>query len=212
MLSRSLLSRIRGFLAAQSGATAVVFSVSAATLVIAAGVGLDFERAASTRSSLQAALDGAVLAGLAASAVESKQLDAAQRFFNANRPQTNPPATAVFNVNSGNLVGDVTTPVNTTFMKLAGISSMNVGAHSAASGTPVLDPACVMALDPHIKHTLELDQTVSVYGPDCIFYGNSDNYNDVIDPHTIDNFMTAKAVRTIGGGHHYLQNVTPSYS
>ncbi len=64
-------------------------------------------------------------------------------------------------------------------------------------------------MHPSRKHTLELKDSVSVYAPDCNIYGNSDHVDDVVDPHTPDNYLTGKTVQAVGYGHHYLQNVKP---
>jgi hypothetical protein len=66
-----------------------------------------------------------------------------------------------------------------------------------------------MAMHPTRKHTLELKERVQVVAPDCNIYGNSDHFNDVVDPHTPENYLEGKFIAAIGGGHHYLENVKP---
>ncbi len=41
------------------------------------------------------------------------------------------------------------------------------------------------------------------------YHGNSNDEDDVVDPHNPQNFLTGKSVQAVGYGHHYIQNVTP---
>lgn len=197
------------FVRCQSGTTAVIFSLSAVVVFMIAGIGLDWARSISTKAALQAALDGSVLAGIEASLQTDYQIDIATKYFKSNAGELAETTEVKFKRQADRLVGTATVPVKTTLLKLAGINKLDVGVVSAATAAPILERACVMAMHPTRKHTLELKGAVSIVAPDCILYGNSNHPDDVIDPHTPQNFVTAKAVLTIGGGHHELQNVTP---
>lgn len=199
----------RRFREAQSGTTAVIFGLSAVTVVAVAGATLDMGRSNSTATELQHALDGAVLAGVSSSLVASYQIDEADRFFEANAKDLAELTKVTFKRQDEKLVGTAGMPMETTFLRLVGFDKLDIGVASAATAAQALEPMCVMAMHPTRKHTLELKDSVSIVGADCIFYGNSNHPNDVIDPHTLNNFVTARAVLTIGGGHHELQNVKP---
>jgi Flp pilus assembly protein TadG len=210
MFGKAESSWLGRFVRCQSGTTAIIFSLSAVAVLVVAGGAMDWVRSFSTQATLQSALDGAVLAGIENSLQTSYQIDAASKYFKANAGTLADTAEVKFKRQNDRLVGNATISVNTTLLKLAGINKLDVGAVSAATAAPVLERICVMAMHPTRKHTLELKGAVSIVAPDCILYGNSNNTDDVIDPHTVQNFVTARAVLTIGGGHHELQNVTPA--
>jgi hypothetical protein len=107
------------------------------------------------------------------------------------------------------LVGTATSNVPASFLKLINRPTLAVGAESKGTAVATRETACVMAMHPTRKHTMELDGSVSVIGPACNFYGNSTNPDDVVDPHNATNYLTGKSVQANGYGHHYIENVTP---
>jgi len=77
------------FLSAKGGSTAIIFALSATTLLTAAGAGLDLARAMMVKSRLAGALDAAALAVGTTNGFDDKQLETlANKFFDANFPQT----------------------------------------------------------------------------------------------------------------------------
>ncbi len=200
---------LRAFLACTSGSIAIVYSVSAVGLLAASGAALDYLRVTTTRDDLQQAMDSAVLAGVAGSAQFAEQKFIAEAYFAANKPAINVMGAASFVRDGEKLVGRIGATIDTTLMRVVGIDTLDIAVTSAASGEVYREPACVMAMEPHLKHTLELKGSVDVIGPDCNFYGNSDHPYDVVDPHQAENFLVGRSVAAVGGGHHYLANVTP---
>ena len=128
---------VRRFIGDKSGTTAVIFGFALIPLAFAVGTAVDYSRAASTRTSLQSALDAALLAG----AVEAAKGTPASTIPNI--------VNSYFQTNSGlNGAAKLDTQVDTTagtvagtaqyaldmaFMKMAGINSLNIGATSEAS-------------------------------------------------------------------------------
>ncbi len=161
------------------------------------------------RSSLQSNLDAAVLAGVSGTLVPSKQILTAQAFFDRFTRGEETSYEVAFSIKSGRLIGTASTTVPTSLLRVLKIDQVKIESKSAAISAEALEPMCVMAMHPTRKHTLELKGSVSVIAPDCNIYGNSNHEFDVVDPHTPQNFLTGKFIAAIGGGHHFLQNVTP---
>jgi Putative Flp pilus-assembly TadE/G-like len=210
------------FLDNQQGGIALIAALLLPVFVTAGGVAVDYGRAASAKSKLQAALDIAVLAGasytgdpVALSGTvggpsNEKKIAAAQKSFDARQAQHPLPVSTVsFSFEDGKLSGTAAASVETTLTRLFGIDAIAVTGASAAGSGFVREPACFLAMHPTRKHTLELNDSVSVIAPDCNIYGNSNNVDDVVDPHTEYNFLVGRSVQAIGFGHHYIPNVSP---
>ncbi len=204
-----LKSTARKFISGEAGSTAVIFSISAVALLAGAGAGLDYGTAAMLRTQLQNSVDSAVMAGVSASINPDKQLAIAKKYFDGNMSAETGTFAAVFTESSGKLTGTASGTMPTSLLGLVGIDTLNINASAEATSNTIYEPLCVMAMHPTRKHTLELKGSVSVYAPDCNIYGNSNHEFDVVDPHTPQNFLTGKFVAAIGGGHHFLENVTP---
>lgn len=200
---------IRRFSNAAGGNVAILFSLSAVAILAAGGGAIDYGKASWISTSLQSAIDGAVLAGIASSTVEDHQLAVATKFFEVRRPAAGDIGTPIFIRRGNSLVGTVSGKVPTTLLGIIGIEALPVKAESVATAEEFREPMCIMAMHDTRKHTLEMKGQVSLFGPQCHIYGNSSHFNDVVDPHTPHNFMTGKSVAAVGGGHHYLENVTP---
>ena len=198
-----------GFCRDQSGATSVILAVVLVPLLCVAGLALDFSRGLHTKSKIQDSLDAAVLAG-ASSRVHSADLDpvvAAQNTFTGQKLDSNVAAT--FTNDNGIVRGSATFIQKNMLAQLMGFAATPINVESAATNNPAHAPACIMAMHPTRKHTLELNDRVSVIAPKCHIYGNSDNDNDVADPHTAQNFLTGASVQAIGFGHHFIENISP---
>ncbi len=194
----------------QRGSISTTFAFASVVLIGCSGVAVDYGRARLMHAQLQNNLDAAVLAGISGSTDAQKQIKTAQRYF--DRWAGVQPITykASFSAKNGTLTATASAVADTSLLRVLNINTIDVGAKSTAtSGDIDNEPMCFMAMHPTRKHTLEMKGSVSVVAPDCHIYGNSNHEYDVVDPHTPDNFLTAKSVAAIGGGHHYLENVTP---
>ncbi len=212
---------MRSFMRHTNGSVAIIFALSAVVFMGASGIAIDYGRAYSTKSSLQAALDSAVMAGvtakpdpLAFSGVagglsDAERLTRAEQHFQTNKPTSADISNVTFAFDSDKLIGNVSAQVGTTLSALLGFDMIDVSTRSGATTAPSYEPLCFMAMHPTRKHTLELMDAVSIIAPKCHIYGNSSHFDDVVDPHTPDNHMVAKSVQAVGYGHHYIQNVLP---
>jgi len=207
--SSSPFSRLKSFFSHQAGSVVIIASLVLPILLGFAGFSLDYIRAYSLRTTLQGAIDSAVLAGVSSSQDQEQQISAAQAFFDSIASQLKQSVNVSFTHDGDKLVGVASTNLDTTVLGILSIDDMDVAVNATATAGEVYGPLCFMAMHPTRKHTLELKDSVSVIAPDCHIYGNSSHPYDVVDPHTTQTFLIGKSVQAIGYGHHYLENVIP---
>ena len=198
------------FLKNQNGATAISFSLAAVALFAAAGLAIDFGRLHMEKSKLQAMLDAALVSGASSSAKTDEQIVEAKKYFDANSGSSADRLNVSFSAEKSLIVGKITTKLKSSLLAVVGIDEFDVAVGGKATSQVSYEPMCFTSMHPTRKHTLELHDSVSVIAPNCNFYGNSDHFNDVVDPHTSNNFMVGRTVAARGGGHHFIQNVTPA--
>ena len=129
-LFRSLVDLAQRFRQNISGSTAITFGLTIIPILTAAGAALDFSRASSVRTSLQGALDSAVLA--AAAAGPEGWSDAANKMFAANlKVHFGSVGTPQFSSQSQQYTGTVSASVPT--------------ATTATASEP--DNSCILTLD-----------------------------------------------------------------
>ena len=213
--------RSRSILADESGAIAVIAALAMVGVVAITGLAVEYGAAVSQKTKLQKALDAAVLAGVSSSGSaealssvvgglsKDAKIAIAKNVFAANKANLPPIDGAQFRFEDEVLVGNASAHIDTALLQVIGIPRIDIGAQANATSSYVREPLCFMAMHPTRKHTLELDGAVSVIASDCHIYGNSNNVDDVVDPHTAQNFLVGKSVQAVGFGHHELQNVTP---
>ena len=207
--SSSSFSRLKSFFAHEGGSIVIIFGILMPVLLGFSGMALDYARAYSIKSTLQGAIDAAVLAGVSSSQDEEQQISAAQAYFDSTTKSLEQNFSSSFSRDGDNLVGVASTTLDTIILSTLDIDDMNVGVKAIATAAEVHGPLCFMAMHPTRKHTLELKDSVSVIAPDCNIYGNSSHSYDVVDPHKPENYLIGKSVQAIGYGHHYLENVIP---
>jgi len=129
-------SSLRRFARNKAGNVAILFGLAIVPIILAVGVAVDYGRALSVRSRMADAADAAALAIGSWTNLSEAQLAAkAQQYFNANYPASSLGTAGSLKVS---VVGDditvkVTGTVPTTFMRLANINSVNVGASSTVT-------------------------------------------------------------------------------
>jgi len=129
---------IMRFIQDRRGSIAPMFGFLVVPLIGLAGAAVDYSRANSTRTAMQASLDATALAlskdvtTLTAAQATQK----AQDYFNANfsRPGTSTVVvTATYTSNPSTLTVSATGSISTTFMKVMGISSMALNSTSTVT-------------------------------------------------------------------------------
>jgi Flp pilus assembly protein TadG len=147
MLGASIISRFRGaahrFLGANQGNIAVIFAIAAVPVISFVGAAIDYTRANSARSSMQAALDSTALMlskDLAEGIITAGQVNAKAAVYFAGL-YTNPDAKSVvvgatYTANSSigsQIVVTGSGAVTTDFMKVAGFPNITFNSSSTAA-------------------------------------------------------------------------------
>jgi Flp pilus assembly protein TadG len=190
----------------------IIFSLVFAVLAAAVGVGVDFARAISDKSSVQNAIDAALLGAMTSKHDRESQEAYAIELLHVNLLSAGVTISDIdiHHKDDSTISGTINGTTQTTLMSFLGKTQMDFVVNSeVVRGPQAGNPLCIMAMHPTRKHTLELKGSVSIYGPKCHIYGNSSHFDDVVDPHTPNNYITGASVTAVGYGHHYIQNVTP---
>jgi Flp pilus assembly protein TadG len=162
---------LRRFARGEAGAVTLAFSLLMIPLLLVMGLGLDYGRAVSAKTRLQASLDGAVLAAIGQPA--AKRDVAARNAFAANWPDSAAVQSLAFQANAdGTLSGQASASVSTLFAKLVGTPALpvQVTAKAGLATTTVAGPAgkvCLLVLDPSSSQTLLVNSGATVNAPSC---------------------------------------------
>ena len=209
------------FVGNNAGAVSVLFAIGLVALVGIAGSAVDYSLTTWRKAKLQEALDAAVLAGVAdrgnaealsgvdGSLSNEQRIQIASDYFDGNKVSLPNVENVSFQYEGDHLVGRASIWVDTYLLRVAGFKQMDVNILASGASAVTREPLCFMAMHPIRKHTLELKGSVSVIAPECHIYGNSNHEDDVVDPHTPQNYLVGKSVQAVGFGHHVLANVTP---
>jgi Flp pilus assembly protein TadG len=142
------MGSIRNYRAAAKGSVAVIMGLTTAVVFGAAGMAVDFINASSVRTSLQQALDSAVLA--AASAQVKNEHEAEEiitEFMASNWTEKFPSINADINqsVTDEVVTGTASVQIPTLITGLLGIHSMDIAVSSSATiSTPTIEVAMVI--------------------------------------------------------------------
>ncbi len=156
---------------------AVTFAIAAVPLMMGLGIAIDYTSASNVRSSLQQALDAAVLAG-ARETDDAKKAAAASTFFQtevATKLETGQmTAQADFGVESdGTVTGNARVHLPTNFTHLMGVKHLPVTAKAAAIAAGTASKVCVLLVNPSKSQALLLNSGAVVNAPDCEFHVRS---------------------------------------
>jgi len=162
------------------GQVAVIFGLAAVPIVAAIGAAVDYSHGNQVRTSLQKAVDSAVLA--AAIDASPNWQTAALNAFNGNRDDKGSSlATPVFSMQAGGTPtfsnqgdmysGTVSAVVPASFMKIAGIDSFPVTATATATTGKI--PLCVLGLNAFDKGAFDMNGNSKFNAPNCAVQVNS---------------------------------------
>jgi Flp pilus assembly protein TadG len=155
---------IQSFKADHRGGAAVLFALALVPLLAAAGMGLDYSRAALARNVLQGELDAAVLAG--ASKSEGERKAAAEAMFDSYpRADGIEIVRRAFSPTGQDLRGEVVATVRTTLMGIIAIDQMTVNVQSSAQSQGA--PVCILVNNPTASQALLVNSGVNILAPDC---------------------------------------------
>ncbi len=128
--------RLRSFAKSANGNVAILFAFALIPILIAVGAAVDYGRALIVRERMADAADAAALAiGSWPNQTQDQLKVKAQQFFTANYPPSTLGTVGTLNVTfaGDDIKVNVVGSVNTTFMKLASINTLDVGAASTVN-------------------------------------------------------------------------------
>jgi Flp pilus assembly protein TadG len=176
-IARELQQLTVDFVSASQGSIVPILSIALIPLVAVVGAAVDYSRANSVRSSMQAALDAAVLAG--AKDDSASWADTATKVFNATfQPKGSSGAAPSFVLNGdGSFTGRVSASLPTDFIRVVGTSSMTVNAQSTATVAPTSPGSqyCLLALSLTAEPAVQIsgNGSITITAPSCVMQVNS---------------------------------------
>ncbi len=166
------------------GGIAVVTALSLTVLTGVAGLATIYVQAQAAKTSIQASLDAAVLAGTALDnhATEAERIGAAQQAFEFNLQAATKGSSVEIEITSATeflidearVTGKAHGKVKNSLGAALGITSMAVEA-SAAAKRGQSDPLCILALDDSEPSTIEAYGDAQINARDCAVQANSSN-------------------------------------
>src|SRR5205085_10085877 len=137
---------------------------------VAVGAAVDYSHSNQVRTSLQKAMDSAVLA--AAIDASANWQTAAMNAFKGNlNVKDSAVGTPTFSLQNDIYSGSVPAVTQTNFMKIVGIDSVAVTAKSAATLGKI--PLCVLGLNAFDKGAFDMNGNSKFNGPNCAVQVNS---------------------------------------
>ena len=143
---RNACGRLRAFCAAEDGNVAVIFGLATLPILTGLGVAIDYSRASVARTSLQVALDSAVIAGAkdgttgwTTTATDVFKGNLAAKSIAFNEPS--------FSKSGTTYSGSANAPVPTSILGIVGINTVAVSVISKAEAAPEGDTSCILTLD-----------------------------------------------------------------
>lgn len=161
-----IANRLAAFARQEDGSVAIIFGLAVVVILAAAGIALDFARAAHARTQMQQALDSAVLAGVRAKS--DAQLAAAQKIFDNNFINGSAKNVSVSFNPAGELElsGKATGQLDTTLAAVLGVKKMSIGVSSRAKaiGGGIV---CILVLDKAASQAFLVNSGPDVDAPEC---------------------------------------------
>ncbi len=162
----------------------MVTALSLAVLTGVAGAATIYVQSQGARTSIQASLDAAVLAGTAlrTGSSDAKRISVAKQAFEYNLQQAAKGSSAEieitkdteFQVNKTRVTGRAYTKVRNTLGAALGITDMQVDA-TATAKKMVSDPLCILALNKTQPSAIEVYGNAQFNARSCAVQANSDN-------------------------------------
>jgi Flp pilus assembly protein TadG len=167
VLLTNFLNHLRKFRPAREGNIAVIFSLALIPVVGAIGLAVDWSMANKVQSSMQKALDAAVLVGVGQPS--ALQISAATAFFNGDfSGPAGTTATASFVQNAnGSLSGTASSSIQAPFLGVFGVSAIPVHAASTATSTTSGTNVCILLVNTLATQALLVNSGAQITAPSC---------------------------------------------
>jgi uncharacterized protein (UPF0333 family) len=187
------------------GSVGILFGLTALAAFLAAGAALDYGRAVTARTTMQAATDAAAAAA-AASPPGSDTVAVATNVFRSN--YTSSPAPQLDVAVSGNKVTvTAATTIRTSLMAVGGIDQFSLSTSAEAEGNA--SPVCILLLET-TQIGLDVSSGAALDAGDCGVHINSTNDTEALSVTSNAN-ITAADVCVVGSSNlHSGATVTPA--
>lgn len=161
----------RDFLSDSGGHIAIITALAAPVLGLAVAGGLSLTDAQQRRSTMQDALDAAVLAGAAHGGDAEDRAGAAQSFFNANRKPLIRDAEAQFEAEGRFVTGIGSMAMPTVFAVLFGRETIELSVEATAERSSI--SVCLLGLNGLDNGAFDINGNPDLQAPDCAVHANS---------------------------------------
>lgn len=206
-----LCTKVGEFRSASGGNVMIMFALGLVPIVTGVGAAVDYSQSNSIKSAMQAAADSASLATVRPSSTlaTAEVQSMAVGIFNAsfNRPGITPTVNASYDSASKTITVSASASFNPSFMKLVGISQMNMSVTSKATIGAKRWQVCVDVTDPDSNHTLLVKNGSHIEFNNCLVQVNTQNW-DAVEARDTSYIHSTNGVNCFVGDIHY-GDVTP---
>lgn len=169
-----LRSRLSQFGKKADGNVTLIAALSLLPLMMAAGTALDYSQALTSRTSLQAVLDSAVLAGAVAADTKTRDTQASAYLNRGAEADNIKIVSSSFKANDdGSYQGTATAKVDTAFLRIVGVDQQTISAKTVVAIPKVSKKVCILVLDPSANQSLLVNSGANINGPDCEIHVSS---------------------------------------
>lgn len=177
-----MLNNKKSFLSDRRGSVAIIFSFAMVPIVAFVGSSIDYARALSAKTRLQAITDIAAQAGARIPATaNANRIEAATKSFAVNAQGTVAAAiNPVISASNAEVSVSASGYVPTTFMKIVGIEEVQITAEATAR--PQIENggvACLLALNENAPEGLHMQGINQLQSPDCWAWVNSSSSESI---------------------------------
>jgi len=175
--SRSLMSSATAFIhrfkTDASGNIVITFAICLPIILGTVGSAVSYSMGSATRTSMQASLDAAVLAGI----IASDPVETAKKVFDNNvnnfARSSAKEITATFEMSGEVLSGQATASASNPFGAFVGSKTYPIGAKAAATWQKV--PICILGLNGLDNGAFDINGGPTFSAPDCAVQANSNS-------------------------------------
>jgi len=165
---------LQRFLRHDAGNLSILTALSIVPLMMGLGMAIDYSRALSAQTKLQAVLDSAVLAGAVSTNAGGRDAVAQAYLDHGATAENIKIVSASWKTNDdGSYSGRATAELGTAFMRIVGFDNTPVTAATIVAVPKSTKKVCILVLDPSAGQSLLVNSGANVKGPDCEIHVSS---------------------------------------
>ena len=163
-----LRNRLAQFPRRADGNVTLITAFALLPLMMVAGTAIDYSQALASRTSLQAVLDSAVLAGAVAVDTKTRDTQASAYLTHGAEAEDIKIVSSSFKANDdGSYQGTATAKVDTSFLRIVGVDQQTISAKTVVAVPKVSNKVCILVLDPSAGQSLLVNSGANITGKDC---------------------------------------------